>query len=505
MARSTFCVSCAQLPMKDRSLAIKTTQCPECKTAVGVTSYGAAFRVQATNRRMFLSPGFLVGATIGAGLFTFVIVLIALGFMSHEQMVRPAKAPEVAATDLLARVPEVAVDKPFQANVSPAVAKQQINGLIARIRADNNRKQDEFLIARMNERSELRGLPFVMGDACRLNQNKAQNFQNSVQAVRDGLEREMHSSSGDVPHHQQHTPFWNTYLANTANQGIDTDHGVAALTQVLGPETKTMRFSLVERLKLSKRPEATRALARAAVFDASGDVRLAAIKALKDRNQNEDAAITNEVLMHGLRYPLPVIAGRARDAMLALDRKELLPQLVAFLGEPAPGDPEEREAALNQKECVVREVVKINHHRNCLLCHPPSQTGQTQEVPGVIPIPGIPFPSSPREAYGQAQSSGEPMVRADTTYLRQDFSVLMPVAGAAPWPEMQRFDFLVRTRVVEGQELAGLQERVKTRAADFLSANHKAAVAVLEELTGQRNVAATQAAWQRALDARANE
>ena len=92
------------------------------------------------------------------------------------------------------------------------------------------------------------------------------------------------------------------------------------------------------------------------------------------------------------------------------------------------------------------------------------------------------------------------MVRADTTYLRQDFSVMMPVENAAPWPEMQRFDFLVRTRVVEGKELAGLQERVQARPADFLSVNHKAAIEVLKELTGQRDVAPNQAAWRKAVE-----
>ncbi len=500
MAGPVLCVSCAQLPLKGRSAAFKTMKCADCKNEFGVTSYGVAFRIEAAKHRMLLSPSFLIGATLGAGLFTFALVLAGLGFWSRDQMVRPARAPDLSATEQLARVREVAVDKTFEPNIKPTVAKQQIQGLIARIRDDNKHQQDAFVLTRMKERPELRGLPFVMGDACRLNMGRAQSFQNSVEAVRTGLERDMRSAS-DVPHREQHNPFWNTYLASTANQGIDTDHGVAALAQVLGPEGKTMRFSLVERLKLSNRPEATRTIARAAVFDSSGDVRLAATKALKERNKNEDVAIINEILMHGIRYPLPVIAGRARDAMLALDRKELLPQLVAFLGEPAPGDPEEREAAPNQKECVVREVVKINHHRNCLLCHPPSQTGQPVEVPGVIPIPGNPFPSSPREAYGAAQSSGEPMVRADTTYLRQDFSVLMAVPNAAPWPEMQRFDFLVRTRVVEGDELASLRQGVQARAADFLSANHKAAVEVLQELTGRRDVAPNRAAWQRALAA----
>jgi hypothetical protein len=265
-----------------------------------------------------------------------------------------------------------------------------------------------------------------------------------------------------------------------------------------------MRASLVQQLARAKRTEATRVLARSAVFDASGDVRLAAMKALKERNGNQDLAVTNEVLMHGLRYPLAVVSKRAANAIIYLDRKDLLPQVADFLSAPAPGDPEQAKID-NRSECVVREVVRINHHRNCLLCHPPSQTGQTQEVPGVIPIPGTPFPTSPREAYGQAQSSGEPMVRADTTYLRQDFSVMMPVENAAPWPDMQRFDFLVRTRTVEGKELAALQERIQQRPAGFLSENHKAALYVLRELTG-RDAAPNAAAWHQVLAAaKANE
>jgi hypothetical protein len=230
------------------------------------------------------------------------------------------------------------------------------------------------------------------------------------------------------------------------------------------------------------------------VFDPDGDVRVASIKALKEEQKQQSAEVT-EALMQGIRYPMAVIAQRSAQAMIAFDRKDLLPQLADFLAEPSPGDP-----VVNDKNvCEVREVVRINHHRNCLLCHPPSQTGGEQEVPGVIPIPGIPFSTSPKEAYGSAQSQGEPMVRADTTYLRQDFSVMLPVANAAPWPELQRFDFLVRTRIVEGKELVSLQQKIHGRAANYLSENHKAVVRVLSELSGQQNVAPTQDAWQRAL------
>ena len=119
-------------------------------------------------------------------------------------------------------------------------------------------------------------------------------------------------------------------------------------------------------------------------------------------------------------------------------------------------------------------------------------------MPGVIPIPGLAFPTSPKDAYGSAQSLGEPMVRADTTYLRQDFSVLMPVTGATPWPDMQRFDFLIRKRIVEGKELAALQAMMKDRGADFVSENQKAALQVLRDLSGQ-DAAPNAAAWQRVL------
>ena len=496
MAGATLCVSCAALPLKDRSSAIRMMKCPECQTAFGVTSYGAAFRVQQAKGKRMLAPAFLSGMIIGAALFIFVVALTGLGLWSKEQVAGPTPPAATPAPNDLARVPEIDVDHRFPPDIQPAVAKQQIRNLIEKIRLENAKQQDAFLLAQMERRAELRGLPFVMGAACRLGLNRAQSFQSSVQAVRDGMEADSRNSGS---HQKEHTPFWTTYLAETQGQGIDTEHGVAALTQILGPEGKTMRTNLVQRLKLSNRPEATKAIARAAIFDADGDTRIAAIRAIKDEHKEQAAEVT-QVLMHGIRYPLAIVAKRSAQAIIALDRKDLLPQLADILGEPAPGDPV--ETTMNdQKVNVVREVVRINHHRNCLLCHPPSQTGNTQEVPGVIPIPGNPFPSSPREAYGNAQSHGEPMVRADTTYLRQDFSVMMPVENAAPWPELQRFDFLVRTRTLEGKDLAALQQKVRARAADYLSENHKVVVRVLSELSGQQNVAPTQAAWQRVVGA----
>jgi hypothetical protein len=71
---------------------------------------------------------------------------------------------------------------------------------------------------------------------------------------------------------------------------------------------------------------------------------------------------------------------------------------------------------------------------------------------GVVPTPGRPL--SP--AYYAERGTGSLLVRADVTYLRQDFSAALAVDKAAPWPAVQRFDFLVRTRPATADEVRRL-------------------------------------------------
>ena len=141
-------------------------------------------------------------------------------------------------------------------------------------------------------------------------------------------------------------------------------------------------------------------------------------------------------------------------------------------------------------------MVKVNHHKNCLLCHAPSDVNTMPGgVNAVVPTPGESFPTpTPGNPYGSQPS--EVMVRADITYLRQDFSVMQHVANAAPWPEMQRFDYMVRTRVLTQEEAA---THAKAAAPTELSPHHKATIAALERLTGKHNVAPTAAAWAEAV------
>lgn len=84
------------------------------------------------------------------------------------------------------------------------------------------------------------------------------------------------------------------------------------------------------------------------------------------------------------------------------------------------------------------------------------------------------------------------------TYLRQDFSALQAVADANPWPEMQRFDFLVRSRVLSDEEAAAYRQKLEPRERNEFSPYQRDALAALRELTG-RDTEPTPEAWRRLL------
>src|SRR5262249_29710273 len=163
---------------------------------------------------------------------------------------------------------------------------------------------------------------------------------------------------------------------------------IAALMQVLAPEAPNLRQGLVKYLAATSHPEATRALARLALFTAEDEVRRAAVDALSVRRERDYTAI----LLQGLRYPWPPVAKRATEALVKLERTDLVPNLVDLLDEADPRAPVVKEVN-NQKVPVVRELVRINHHRNCLMCHAPGNTGtvSSDAVTAGVPIPGEPL------------------------------------------------------------------------------------------------------------------
>lgn len=414
----------------------------------------------------------------------------------------------------LTQVPEVELQAPLARNLPRAEAVQQMRTVMAGINELNGQKRDGFLELLCRERPDLAGLPFALGDACRLTEECKQPFAEAVVTVRDAIALTARRNQHLINHQGNQGSdevFWNCYRSVGSRRGPgQADNGeeaqepvtlahVGALMQMLGTESPAMRLGLVRHLSQVPHGETTRALARLAVFSAEGDVRQAALKALKIRRERDYTA----VLLQGLHYPWPAVASRAAEAVVKLERNDLLPELVDLLDAPDPRAPVVRTQD-GHPVPVVRELVRINHHKNCLLCHAPGNPNEraSERLMATIPSPGEPLPS-PADYYNR-HSPGDLLVRFDVTYLRQDFSALQAVEDAHPWPKMQRFDFLVRTRVLAPGEAAAFQEHFGKQPPDQHSPYHRAARTALRELTG-KDAGPTAAAWRRLLSLPANQ
>jgi hypothetical protein len=227
-------------------------------------------------------------------------------------------------------------------------------------------------------------------------------------------------------------------------KAFDHDFGkneaIPILMQALQPLAAGHRAALVWQLGEINGSRATEALARLAVFDASPDIRVQAQRALIERKRED----SRDILLQGLQYPWLPAAQHAAEALVALKDRDAIPMLEALDKRPGPDEPFPDERKEHMK---IREVVRINHLSNCLLCHAPDPAGKGL-LPANVPVSNRPLP---KNVY---YSSAAPFsVRADITYLRQDFSVGLPVEDHGPWPDHQRFDFVVRTRRAVGPEV----------------------------------------------------
>src|SRR5262249_27332536 len=159
-------------------------------------------------------------------------------------------------------------------------------------------------------------------------------------------------------------------------------------------------------------------------YDLNRDVRQSAIAALSKRPRAEYRA----TLLEGFRHPWPPVAEHAAEALAQLQDLNAVPKLAVLLDAADPVAP----CRNNQGRWEVKELARVNHLRNCVLCHAPSKD-EKDVLRAPVPSPGKALPE------GYYQRFTGPAIRADVTYLRQNFSVLEPVAEADPWPALQRF------------------------------------------------------------------
>ena len=154
--------------------------------------------------------------------------------------------------------------------------------------------------------------------------------------------------------------------------------------------------------------------------------------------------------------------------------RRVIPALVPQLALPDPARPIQRESGDWERPHLVR----INHLRNCLLCHAPWPNAKTT-LPGAIPAVDQFLPKK-YPHYDPKLSPSGIFARAAIVHLRQDFSLMQPVPHNTKfWPRLQRHDFLIRrTRISE----EGACDWFASHPANE-SPHRQAVLAALRELT----------------------
>jgi hypothetical protein len=335
-------------------------------------------------------------------------------------------------------------------------------------------------------RPDLKSLPVRKGRSCQLDKRSAANLGVFSQKLHALVDRPTPEESNGQ--HAMPALFQKFLKEEVRGKGPEwlRPEAIPALQQILMQENQPLRWLLVEILAKIPGPEASVALAQRALYDLSPEVRGSAIQALKDRPRPD----YRQVLLNGLRYPWAPIADHAAEALAALGDREVIPILVAYLSEPGPNEP----VPSGKNQMVLREMARINHAANCLMCHPPAarlSDPLTAPVPGLFLLGSVPRTTG---HYGSIQvnvptRSGF-FVRVDITYLRQDFSIREPIK--TPGTDLvtyPRFDFLVRTRKVKSEEAKDLKAKSTSHHQQ-----REAILFALRELTGV-NAGSETIAW----------
>jgi sugar lactone lactonase YvrE len=339
-------------------------------------------------------------------------------------------------------------------------------------------KEVDLIPLLSKKRADLAGLPLADGDECRCSPQLAEHLEGGSLALRGHLNRAVKASGrfgGAVDPRPDPKVLHEALNAagDRYNKWLKPE-AVPALQQLLMPENEAVREVLVDQLAQIEGKRASRALANRALFDLNPTVRKRALEALDKRPHDQ----YRKELLAGFSYPWDPIADHAAEALVSLRMMEAVPELLATLDRPDPARPYTKEVA-GRKKLYVKEMVRINHLRNCVMCHAVSTTTD-DKVRGFVPPVDQPLPPPFTRAYYAPRRQGI-FVRADITYLKQDFSVPLDVPEHDPWPATQRFDFMVMERPATKLEALGYRKGAEERPSE----QRKALFFALRELTGK--------------------
>ncbi|MEQ8787204.1 MAG: HEAT repeat domain-containing protein [Pirellulaceae bacterium] len=380
----------------------------------------------------------------------------------HAPRHLPRLDAEQLVAHLSANVPRLRFDTKSESAKS-ALLRMAANRGASRSLLSGELPPEQQLMQRLvAPRADLEGLAFRWGDGCRQDPESIKTLDQVSVEVR-GIRGEPPAATSKSVADSRSRALLKLLEANAHWK---SPRAVAALEQTLQVESTEVRAALIEHFASIDGGEATRAIARRALFDHDRTLRFAAVAALRER----DPAEYEGVLLSGFDHPWDAVAWHAAEALALISDAHLVPELLAILDSPPPTAPRQDE----QEDWRVREMVAVQHMQNCLLCHAPS-TWPDDAVRGLIPDPNKPPPA----VYYSRLPQGD-FVRADVTYLKQDFSVMQEIESSGKLPKVQRVDYLVRRRKLTQDERAELEQQADERAA-----SHRAAVVfLLGHLTG---------------------
>ncbi len=336
----------------------------------------------------------------------------------------------------------------------------------------------------IGQRTDLQGLELQKGAACQIEGEQARKLAQlsrlvrSIQGQPAGRGVRSRSAAPEnraaqfkalfTINHEKDGDAQRREVARTLHLRSPSELGDLAapiLLQMLQVEEPEIRKEFIAWLGSTRGPKSSAALVQRALFDPVPDLREAAVAVLKGRAPAE----YRQLLVDALRHPWPPAADHAAQALAALGDRAILGGLVELLDQPDPRAPRRQPDG----KWVVTELVRVNHLRNCMLCHAASASRE-DPIRGLIPKTHEPLPV---EYYESARGD---FVRADITYVRQDFSALHPVDDPTPWPTVQRFDYLRRTREASPWEI--FSHFAKGTARSY--PQREAVLFALRELTG---------------------
>ena len=309
-------------------------------------------------------------------------------------------------------------------------------------------------VALLDHRADLAGLPLRRGTACRLPAASAQHLAKTADQLK--------SLTGDA------------LTATLGREKVwrEADR-VPALMQVLMIQADASRESLALHLGAVEGTVALAGLVKIALYDPHPDVRRQAIESLAKRPDAE----YRPLLLRGFESPWPVVAEHAAEALAALAQTEAIPALMGLLNGPDPRAPYAKGTG---PTLFVKELVRVNHKFNCLLCHPASFR-ETDPARALVPTLAEQQEKGTGGGYGGfGISNKRTFIRADITYLVQDYSVMLRVVHSRVLSGEERYDLFVRERLATGADLKATAARQRAG----LTAHEQAAMFALRELTG---------------------